>query len=228
MRTSLRPGSFAPGFVVFPLRFPYARAGVQEPVQDMPTDNSLSRPETAAPGNAAVRELLPLLYADLRRLARGERRRLGAGETLQTTALIHEAYLKLRARDRFNDHAHFMRSAAQAMRHILINHARHSLAAKRGGDAVRVPIEFALEIPLPADETLLEINDALDRLAELNPRLAQVVECRYFAGYDDAATAEALGLTDRTVRRDWVKARAWLRRELSQDVLSDAGDAMNA
>jgi RNA polymerase sigma factor (TIGR02999 family) len=178
--------------------------------------------------DGAVRELLPLLYADLRRLARGERRRLGAGETLQTTALVNEVYLKLREREHFNDHAHFLRSAAQAMRHILINHARHSLAAKRGGGAVRVPIEYALDIPLPANETLIEINDALDRLAQLSPRLAQVVECRYFAGYDDAATAEAMGLTDRTVRRDWVKARAWLRRELHSDAIPETGGALNA
>jgi RNA polymerase sigma factor (TIGR02999 family) len=194
----------------------------------MSTENGLTGIDAACAGEAAVRELLPLLYADLRRLARGERRRFGAGETLQTTALIHEAYLKLREREHFNDHAHFLRSAAQAMRHILINHARHSLAAKRGGGAVRVPIEFALDIPLPADETLLEIDEALDRLAVLNPRLAQIVECRYFAGYDDLATGEALGLTDRTVRRDWVKARAWLRRELSHDALPDSGGALNA
>jgi RNA polymerase sigma factor (TIGR02999 family) len=193
----------------------------------MSIENGLASIEVASAGDAAIQELLPLLYSDLRRLARGERRRVGAGETLQTTALIHEAYLKLRERKHFNDHAHFLRSAAQAMRHILINHARHSLAAKRGGGAVRVPLEFALDIPLPADETLLEINDALDRLGQLNPRLAQVVECRYFAGYDDNATAEALGLTDRTVRRDWVKARAWLRRELQHDAVPESGGALN-
>jgi RNA polymerase sigma factor (TIGR02999 family) len=162
-------------------------------------------------------ELMPLLYADLRRVARGERRRVGAGETLQTTALIHEAYLKLHNAKAFNDRSHFLRAAALAMRHLLINHARDRVAFKRGGDAVQVPLDFAEDIAAPTDEALLEINEALGRLAALNPRLAQVVECRYFAGYDDAETAQALNLTDRTVRRDWVKARAWLRRELGRD-----------
>ncbi|HEY2465387.1 MAG TPA: ECF-type sigma factor [Steroidobacteraceae bacterium] len=162
-------------------------------------------------------QLTPLLYEDLKRLARGERRRHGGGETLQTTALIHEAYLKLRDSAQYNDRAHFLRAAALAMRHLLINHARDCIAAKRGGEAVKLSLEFADEVAVPSDEALLEVNEALGRLAALSPRLAQVVECRYFAGYDDEETAEALNLTDRTVRRDWVKARAWLRRELHRD-----------
>lgn len=162
-------------------------------------------------------ELLPLLYSDLRRVAHGERRRVGAGETLRTTALIHEAYLKLHNATSFNDRSHFLRSAALAMRHLLINHARDRVAAKRGGDAVKVPLDLADDIAMPADEILIEINEALGRLAEVSPRLAQIVECRYFAGYDDLETAQALSLTDRTVRRDWVKARAWLRRELGRE-----------
>jgi RNA polymerase sigma factor (TIGR02999 family) len=174
-------------------------------------------------------ELLPLLYSDLRRLARGERYRVRAGETLQTTALIHEAYLKLHGTSGFNDRAHFLRSAALAMRHILINHARDRIAAKRGGTALKVPLDLAGEIAEPSDETLVEVNEALLRLAAVSPRLAQIVECRYFAGFGDAETAQALELTDRTVRRDWVKARAWLRRELGREpaptALDDDGTA---
>jgi RNA polymerase sigma factor (TIGR02999 family) len=160
-------------------------------------------------------QLLPLFYEDVRRMARRERRRVGAGETLQTTALIHEAYLKLHKSGDFNDQAHFLRSAALAMRHSLINYARDRLAAKRGSGAVMVSLDEATEVGTAGDEDLLEVNEALGRLSVLSPRLAQVVECRFFAGYGDKETAQALGLTDRTVRRDWIKARAWLRRELA-------------
>ena len=107
------------------------------------------------------------------------------------------------------------------MRHILINHARDRVADKRGGGAQHLDIDDAPEIGIGEAHALVEINDALGRLAAMSPRLAHIVECRFFAGYTDEQTAQALGLTDRTVRRDWVKARAWLRRELSvgQDVL---------
>jgi RNA polymerase sigma factor (TIGR02999 family) len=159
-------------------------------------------------------QLLPILYDDVRRVARRERRRVGAGETLQTTALIHEAYLRLHKSGGFNDQAHFLRSAALAMRHCLINYARDRVAEKRGGGAAVESLDEAVEGGGSAEQNLLELNEALGRLAALSPRLAQVVECRFFAGYGDNETAQALGLTDRTVRRDWIKARAWLRREL--------------
>ena len=158
--------------------------------------------------------LIPFMYQDLRRIARRERRRVGAGVTMQTTALINEAYLKLQHLESFNDDEHFLRACALAMRHILVNHARDRMARKRGGGAAVIPLEEAPEISGAPDEAVVRINDALQELAQLSPRLAQVVECRFFAGYDDTETAQALGLTDRTVRRDWVKARAWLRREL--------------
>lgn len=161
-------------------------------------------------------ELLPLIYEDLRRAARRERRRCRAGETMQTTALIHEAFIKLHAARTFNDHAHFLRAAALAMRHALINYARERLTAKRGGRLAMIPFDDIDEIAASTEEQLIEVNDALNRLAQLSPRLAQVVECRFFAGYGDVETARALGLTDRTVRRDWIKARAWLRNELAQ------------
>jgi RNA polymerase sigma factor (TIGR02999 family) len=188
---------------------------------DSPTilDDGLGAPPEAC--RLAV-ELLPILYDDVRLLARRERRRVNAGVTMQTTALVHEAYLKLLSAARFNDRDHFLRAAAIAMRHILINHARERVAVKRGGGALHIDIDDAPEIGVTEATALVEINEALGRLAVMSPRLAQIVECRFFAGYTDEQTAKALGLTDRTVRRDWVKARAWLRRELSasQDVVA--------
>jgi RNA polymerase sigma factor (TIGR02999 family) len=191
------------------------------PERNITIDSDLGAPVETQRMAAA---LIPLMYQDLRRIARRERRRVHAGATLQTTALIHEAYLKLEHLTLFNDDEHFVRACALAMRHILVNHARDRMAGKRGGGAANIALEDAPEISGAPDEAILKINDALLALAELSPRLAQVVECRFFAGYDDAETARALGLTDRTVRRDWVKARAWLRRELGaggDDVLED-------
>ena len=170
-----------------------------------------------------VDELLPIFYADLKRLARRERSRVGAGGTLHTTALVHEAYLKLRGTRSWNDEAHFLRAAALAMRHALVNHAEARRAAKRGGGIAHLPLDAALDAGLDSaldageagDETLLALDEALGRLARQSARLARVVECRFFAGYDERETARALGLSERTVRRDWTLARAWLYRELS-------------
>jgi RNA polymerase sigma factor (TIGR02999 family) len=169
--------------------------------------------------------LIPLMYQDLRRIARRERVRVSAGATLQTTALVHEAYLKLEHLASFNDDAHFLRACALAMRHILVNHARDRMVRKRGGGVQNLSIDEAPDISGAPDEVVIKINDALVALSQLSARLAQVVECRFFAGYDEVETARALGLTDRTVRRDWVKARAWLRRELgagAEGALEDA------
>ncbi|MBC7733179.1 MAG: RNA polymerase subunit sigma [Bacteriovorax sp.] len=161
-------------------------------------------------------QLLPLFYADLKRVAHRERARVGAGMTLQTTALVHEAYLKLRGSSGWNDDAHFVRAAALAMRHALIDHAVEKLAAKRGGGAEHLPLTDGLDVAAASDETLVALNDALELLSKQSLRLAQVVECRYFAGYDEVATAKALGISERTVRRDWTLARAWLLRELGR------------
>jgi len=169
-------------------------------------------------------ELLPLLYEEVRKLARRERRRANAGATMQTTALVHEAYLKLLGAAQFNDRQHFLRAAALAMRHILLNHARGRLALKRGRGADHVELDEAEGVSVGEATALVEINEALQRLAQLSPRLAQIVECRFFAGFTDEQVASALGLTDRTVRRDWVKARAWLRRELKPDPLLLVGE----
>jgi len=182
-------------------------------------DSSLGAP---AETQRLAAELIPVLYEDLRRVARRERSRVSAGGTMQTTALIHEAYLRLSHGSAFNSREHFLRASALAMRHALVNHARDRVAIKRGGGAAKVSLEELPDLAAADEGKILEINDALTRLAQLNTRLAQVVECRFFAGYDENDTALALGLTDRTVRRDWVKARAWLRREMG--VAQDAAD----
>jgi RNA polymerase sigma factor (TIGR02999 family) len=162
----------------------------------------------------AAEQLFSLLYADVSRLAHRERSRVRAGETLRTTALINEAYLKLLRSPEFNDRAHFLRSAALAMRHILVNHARDRVAAKRGGGVAVESLDEAVEAAAQSDDSVIEVHEAVDRLAQLDERLAQVVECRFFAGYTEQDTATALGMTERTIRRDWAKARAWLRVEL--------------
>jgi RNA polymerase sigma factor (TIGR02999 family) len=164
---------------------------------------------------ALANELTPLFYDDLRRMAHRERARVGAGATLQTTALVNEAYLKLRGTRGWNTDAHFLRAAALAMRHALVNDAVAKLAHKRGHGVASLPMTDGLEIPIEDDATIVALNEALERLARESLRLAQVVECRYFAGYDDAETATALGISERTVRRDWTLARAWLHRELA-------------
>jgi RNA polymerase sigma factor (TIGR02999 family) len=164
---------------------------------------------------ALADQLMPLFYGDLKRLAHRERTRVGAGATLQTTALVNEAYLKLRGSNGWNDDAHFLRAAALAMRHALVNHALARLAGKRGDGAIHLPMTDALEVVVEDDAAVLALNEALALLAQDSLRLAQVVECRYFAGYDDAETARALGVSERTVRRDWTLARAWLHRELA-------------
>ncbi|MCR5876764.1 sigma-70 family RNA polymerase sigma factor [Phenylobacterium sp. J426] len=157
------------------------------------------------------------LWSELRKIALRERFRVNAGETLRATVLISEAWLKLRRRGEWRNDDHFLHSAALAMRHVLVDHARARLAAKRGAgkvDALTDDIEPFWE----SDDRLVELDEALTRLGRLNPRLAQVVELRFFAGYSDEQTAALLGVTDRTVRRDWVKARAWLYRELNGDL----------
>jgi RNA polymerase sigma factor (TIGR02999 family) len=162
-------------------------------------------------------ELVPLFYDELKRLARRERGKVRAGATMQTTVLVNEAYLKLRAAKGWNDDAHFLRAAALAMRHVLVNHAEARRAVKRGAGAEHLSLTAAEEMPIQCDDEVLAVNEALRRLSVESSRLAQVIECRYFAGHDEAATARALNLSERTVRRDWALARAWLHRELRRD-----------
>lgn len=168
-------------------------------------------PGTDAPLQAAAQQLVPLFYADLKRLARRIRSGVPQAETLQTTALIHEAYLKLHTTPMWNDRQHFMRAAALAMRQVLVDDARARLAERRNFGERPLPIEAAADVAADApDERIVAIDLALQQLAGFSPRLAQTVECRYFAGYTEPETALALGVSVATVERDWVKARAWL------------------
>ena len=165
---------------------------------------------------AAAESLFPLLYEELRRIAHRQLAVERAGHTLCTTALVHEAYVKLagQAEAQFASRAHFLAVAAQAMRRILVSHARKVRADKRGGHWQRLDLD---QVDIPVDdraEALVILDGALDRLAELNPRLSRVVECRFFGGMTEEETATALGITDRTVRRDWVKAKGWLLSDL--------------
>jgi len=162
-------------------------------------------------------ELFPLVYGELRKLARGQLRRHPAGETLRPTALVHEAYLKLvdQTRVRVNDREHFFALAARAMRQILVDHARRRSARKRGGDAIRTTLsEEDTPVEIRAIE-LLTLDHALTRLESLEPRLAEVVELRFFGGLSVEETAAALDLSSRTVKRDWRKARAFLYTAIS-------------
>jgi|SRR5690554_2346264 len=169
-------------------------------------------------------ELAPLLYPDLRRAARGIRARMPRGGTLQTTALIHEAYLKVVRGGPWASRRHFLAAAAVAMRHVLVDQARARSRLRRGEGVVPLSLDEALHAAeaqpswstSPDDDDLnLAIGAALEDLGRIEPRLARVVECRYFAGYTEAETADILEVTTRTVRRDWVKARAWLKSKLA-------------
>ena len=167
----------------------------------------------------AFDEILPLVYHELRRVARRELASRPS-DTLSTTALVHELYLKLsRAQHAdWRDRAHFLSVAAVAMRHILVDRARRRTAEKRGGPHRHVTLDEQLARSDGQAESLLELHEALDQLALLDERLARVVECRFFGGMTERETAEALGITERTVRRDWIKARGLLYQSLGADV----------
>lgn len=160
-------------------------------------------------------ELVPAFYEDLRQLARRERNKVGPAPTMQTTALVHEAYLKLRNARTWSDDRHFFCAAALAMRHALINHAKARVSDKRGGGAEHISLTQSDALDIDGDESLLALDDALITLSQQQPRLARVVECRYFGGYNEMETASALGISERTVQRDWMLAKAWLFRELA-------------
>ena len=162
----------------------------------------------------ATRLLTEAFHAELRRLAHRERRRHRGSETLRTTALVNEAYLKLFQGGQWRDRAHFLNVAALAMRQVLVSYARERLATKRGAGMESLPLEAADHVLIESEERIVALDEALVRLAEREPRLARVVECRYFAGYTEAETAAALNVTDRTVQRDWAKAKALLYEEL--------------
>jgi RNA polymerase sigma factor (TIGR02999 family) len=174
----------------------------------------------------ALDRALPLVYAELRRIADRQLRHEAPGHTLGATALVHEAYLRLADQTRcgWQGRAHFLSVAATAMRRILVDHARRHRAAKRGAAVRAVTLERMLaadQLGAPATDEradlLVELDDALVRLAALDARQARVVECRFFGGLTEEETAAALGIGLRTAKRDWAKARSWLYREVCGD-----------
>jgi RNA polymerase sigma factor (TIGR02999 family) len=161
-------------------------------------------------------ELLPAVYAELRRLAAGYMRRERPGQTLQATALVHEAYLRLAGTGRpWTDRAHFLGIAARAMRQILVERARARGAQKRWAGLNRVSLAESLAAGANADAMLPALDEALARLERLDPEQVKIVELRYFAGLGVEEAAEALGISPATVKRRWALARAWLLRELT-------------
>ena len=165
----------------------------------------------------ALDKLIPIVYAELRLRAGRYLRRERPGHTLQTTALIHEAYLRLveQKQVRWQNRAHFFAISAQLMRRILVDHARGRDAAKRGGADLRVTLDDALAPATTRDVNIMSLDEALTRLAKIDPRQSQVVELRYFSGLSIEETAEVLDVSPATVKLDWSMAKAWLRREMS-------------
>jgi RNA polymerase sigma factor (TIGR02999 family) len=172
--------------------------------------------EWAAGDEQALERLIPLVYADLRRVADGYLRREGAAQTLQPTALVHELYLKLANQDRmeWRNREQFFATAAFLMRRLLVDRARRRLAGKRGGGASLVPIDEAVDRAAEPNRALLAVDAALTRFAELDPERARVVELRYFGGLDMEEIAEVLQVSRTTVKRHWTVARMWLHKEI--------------
>lgn len=166
----------------------------------------------------ALEQLAPLVYDELRRLAGRYLRRERINHTLQSTALVHEAYLRLidQSRVQWQNRAHFFGVAAQMIRRILVDHARGHQAAKRGSGVARLSLDEALDASAPRDLDLVALDDALETLARLDPQQSRIIELRYFAGLSIEETAEVVGVSPATVKREWASARAWLFRELNR------------
>jgi RNA polymerase sigma factor (TIGR02999 family) len=164
----------------------------------------------------ALDEIVGVLYKDLKRVASGQLRQGGAGKTMTPTGLVHEFYLKIMGQQHLNatDRGHFLAISARAMRQVMADAARRKSAAKRGGGEANVTLDDDIALAMDDAKWLEELDDALTQLAEVNDRLAQVVECRFFGGLTEQETADALDSSLRTVQRDWKRARAWLKEEL--------------
>jgi RNA polymerase sigma factor (TIGR02999 family) len=165
----------------------------------------------------AFDRLVQWVYQDLRRIARSQRRRRpGGAAPLQTTALVHETYLRLvdQTQAGYRDRGHFFAAWARAMRHVLVDEVRKQRAGKRGGGAPPLPLEDAALTAEGSPELVLAVDELLTALGERDPTLRRIVECRFFAGFTEAETAEALSISLRSVQRGWWKARAWLGAEL--------------
>jgi RNA polymerase sigma factor (TIGR02999 family) len=185
-----------------------------------PTDNAVTDLLQAwGDGDLAARDrLFPIVYAELRRRAAAYLNRERAGHTLQPTALVHEVYLRLAGptRTAWTGRAHFLAVASEAMRRVLVDHARGKRAGKRGGPRVQVPLEEELAVSQPRDVDLILLDESLDALAVLAPEQARLVELRYFGGLTTEEAGEVLGLSHATVERRWTLARAWLYRRVTE------------
>ena len=168
---------------------------------------------------AALDELMPIVYAELRKLARSYMRNQRADHTLQTTALVNEAYLRLidSSRVKWQNRTHFFAISAQLMRRVLVDFARQRNSQKRGGEVQKVELDEALVVASEQKTDLVALDDALKALTEMNPRQSEVVELRYFGGLSEEEIAEHLGISVRTIRRDWSVARAWLYRRMKDE-----------
>ncbi len=168
---------------------------------------------------AALEKLTPLVYEELRRLAHQYMSHERPGHTLQTSALVHEAYLRLIDQKdvHWQNRAHFFGIAAQMMRRILVDHARQRRYAKRGGDVRQVPLDEAMIVSEERTAEVVALDDALKSLAEIDPRKSQIVELRFFGGLSIEETAEVLKVSPGTIMREWTLAKAWLRREMTGD-----------
>lgn len=210
---------------------PESMSGLGSPSPELeamaePAQTTVTRLLEALEGGdrAALDQLFPLVYDELRALARLQRRRWEGDYTLNTTGLVHELYLKLadQARVGVEGRAHFYALAGKAMRHILSNYARKRRAKKRGGAATILPLDegrlLSGEAVLSEDgvELLIRLDQALSRLEEIDPRRGSVVECRFYGGMSVPDTANAIGISPRTVKRDWAVAQAWLHREMKR------------
>ena len=174
---------------------------------------------------AAAERLMPLVYDELRRLARSYLQRERSHHSLQATEIVHEAFLRLvdQQTATWQDRAHFFRIAAQTMRRILVDHARSQLAEKRGGEWSKVEFDLAMEVAAPRQIDVIALDDALLDLAKLNPQHSQIVELRFFGGLTIEEVAKSLGVSPRTVQREWRMARAWLQREIFSEKHDYAG-----
>lgn len=175
--------------------------------------------QAAHAGDAAAEaELLPLVYDELRRRANSMMRRESVGHTLQPTALVHEAYMRMIRQEQvdWQGRTHFFALSSQMMRRVLVDHARGRLRQKRGGDAVKVTLDAGLQLSVQRDPDILALDAALTRLAELDPRQARIVEMRFFGGLTVNDVAEVLGVSKRAIEAEWTMIKAWLRRELSE------------
>ena len=167
---------------------------------------------------------MPLVYDELRRIASGYMKRERSGHTLQTTAIVNEAYVRLVGQKavQWRDRTHFFAVAASVMRHLLVDHARARRRIRRGAGAHRISLDEVAIVSVQKSEEVLALDAALNKLDEIDPRKVKIVELRYFSGLSAKETADALDVSEITVKREWLKAKAWLYRELTQGTIDEA------